>query len=352
MTNPDSGAGAPTVASATIASATIASATIASALTTAEAAAIIGDPALLSAWARYRAAFVVIGIDRLAGAGAELTPAAGDLDPSVLATALAAHGGPAVVIAASAHIDLPYNLARRALSLDHLTRGRSGVLLGSRDPRGRTTNAWSGAGLGGEADLGPETAADTARALVGLWQSWPLDSIVGDKESGILVHSDRIRRVDHQGVTKTAGPLSIPTSDQGTPVLGWYGAGANGGAGDPDFGDFTVLGGLPTSEIVSATIDQPPGRARVLAEASAGDLEAAAGLLAAGAHGLLLRTTGGGVPADTAAHLLGVDLLSRFPDAADPGGATLRDALGLPPPTDLLTTAAPAFSAPSTRVYR
>ncbi|MGW1739400.1 hypothetical protein ACWCPQ_11375 [Nocardia sp. NPDC001965] len=317
------------------------------ALTTAEAAAVLGDPGLRAAWTRHRAAFTVIGIDRLSGTAS--TPPAGDLDPSVLATALAAHGGPAVVVAAAAHIDLPYNLARRALSLDHLTGGRSGVLLGSRDPRGRTENAWSGAGLGTEAVLGAETTADTARALVRLWQSWPLDSIVGDKASGILVHSDRIRRVDHRGATKTAGPLSIPTSNQGIPVLGRYEA--DPGARTPDPADLVVLGGRPDRAAVATAADRPGG-VPVLAEASVRDLDTATGLLAAGARGLLLRTTGGGPPAETAAYLLDTDFAARFPEAARPGDTTLRDALGLPPPADLLGTATAAFPVPTASVYR
>jgi alkanesulfonate monooxygenase SsuD/methylene tetrahydromethanopterin reductase-like flavin-dependent oxidoreductase (luciferase family) len=324
---------------------------IATALTTAEAAAVLADPALRGRWSHHRAAFTVLGIDRLPGAPTESVPAAGDLDPSVLATALAVDGGPAVVVAATAHIDLPYNLARRTLSLDHLTRGRSGLLLGSRDPRGRTGNAWSGAGLGAAAELGPATTADTAHAVLGLWQSWPLDSIAGDKESGILVHSERIRRAGHRGVTRTAGPLSIPTSPQGTPVLGWYGTGPDIRAHTPDIADLTVLGGLPDRATVTSAAGQP-GRAPVLAEASVRDLETAAELLRAGAHGLLLRTTGPGTPAETAAHLLGTDLAVRFPGAVVPGDTTLRDTLGLPPPRDLLSDATAAFPAPSPGVYR
>ncbi|MEU4840368.1 hypothetical protein [Nocardia testacea] len=324
---------------------------IASALTTAEATAVLADPALRAPWARHRAAFTVIGIDRLAGAAPDAIPAAGDLDPSVLATALASYGGPAIVVAATAHIDLPYNLARRTLSLDHLTRGRSGLLLGSRDPRGRTGSAWSGAGLGADAELGPATTADTAHAVLGLWQSWPLDSITADKESGILVRSERIRRVDHRGAARTAGPLSIPTSLQGTPVLGWYGTGPGARADTPDIGDLTVLGGLPDRASVAAVTVQP-GRAPVLAEASVRDLATAAELLAAGAHGLLLRTTGPGAPAETAAQLLGLDLSARFPGAVVPGDTTLRDTLGLPPPHDLLPGAAAAFPAPTPAVYR
>ncbi|MGW0178092.1 hypothetical protein [Nocardia sp. NPDC003345] len=334
------------------------------AFTTAEVVAILDDARLREVWSGHPAAFAVVGIDRLAGPGA--TPAATDLDPSLLATALASYGGPAVVLAATAHIDLPYNLARRALSVDHLTRGRSGVLLGSRDPRGRTEKAWSGAGLGRTAELGPDTAADTARAIAGLWQSWPADSVVGDKESGILVRSERIRRVDHRGAAVTAGPLSIPGSLQGTPVLAWYEPDPAAGIRGVEVYDLTVLGGFPDRAAVAAAVSHHreaesgtganrAGARPVLAEVPAHDPASAAALLAAGAYGILLRTAVGDDPTATAATLLrtAADLVSTPGSAfrADPH-TTLRDTLGLPPPADLLTAAAPAFAAPSTGVYR
>ncbi|WP_280434721.1 hypothetical protein [Nocardia carnea] len=320
---------------------------LALAVTTAEAAAILADNTLRTAWERQPAAFAVIGIDRLTGSA----PAATDLDPSLLATALATYGGPPVLFAAAAHIDLPYNLARRALSLDHLTRGRSGILLGSRDTRGRTGDAWSGAGLGSSAEIGPETTADTARALIGLWQSWPRDSIIGDKDSGILVRSERIRRVDHRGVTRTAGPLSIPASAQGTPVLARYITGPESEISRTDTGDLTVLGGFPDRGSVAAALEH---RTTPLVTESA-DIDTADVLLTAGAHGILLRTGIGGSPAETATDLLRT-AAAFVADRGGPGAldsdATLRNVLGLAPPADLLADAPPAFAVPSPAVYR
>lgn len=337
---------------------------LAAAFTTAEVMAILDDRRLREIWAGHPAAFAVVGIDRLAGPGA--TPAATDLDPSLLATALASYGGPPVVLAATAHIDLPYNLARRALSVDHFTRGRSGVLLGSRDPRGRTEKAWSGAGLGTTAELGPDTAADTARAIAGLWQSWPADSVIGDKETGILVRSERIRRVDHRGAAVTAGPLSIPGSLQGTPVLVWYEPDPGAGIRGTGVYDLTVLGGFPDRAAVAAAVSHsrdaesgPTGTNRaaarpVLAEVPSHDPASAAALIAAGAYGILLRTAVGEPPDGAAATLLrtAADLVSSLGALPADPHTTLRDTLGLPPPADLLTAAAPAFAAPSTGVYR
>ncbi|MFJ1456738.1 hypothetical protein [Nocardia sp. N2S4-5] len=316
--------------------------------TTAEASAILTDPTLLAAWRRHPAVFAVIGIDRL-GVPDPSAPA-GDLDPSLLATALAATGGPAVVVAAAAHIDLPYNLARRVLSLDQLSRGRAGLLLGTHDPRGRTPDAWSGAGLGHRAALGPETAADTARALTELWHSWPRDSIVGDKKSGILVRSHRIRRVDHRGAATTAGPMSIPASVQGAPVLGWYSTDPTGADRPADLADLVVLGGLHRPEIATAATAHGP---RTLVEVSADAPGDAAHLLAAGADGILLRTADPLPPGRSAERLLRttVDLIGR-PDRANGDRITLRDALGLAAPADPLPTAEPAFPAPTPAAYR
>ncbi|MFI1465280.1 LLM class oxidoreductase [Nocardia carnea] len=318
---------------------------LALAVTTAEAAAILADNTLRTAWERQPAAFAVIGIDRLTG------PTATDLDPSLLATALATYGGPPALFAAAAHIDLPYNLARRALSLDHLTRGRSGILLGDRDSRGRTGDAWSGAGLGSSAELGSETTADTARALIGLWQSWPRDSIIGDKDSGILVRSDLIRRVDHLGAARTAGPLSIPASLQGTPVLARFVTVPESGTSRPDTGELAVLGGFPDRGSVAAALEH--STTPVVAEAA--DIDTAAGLLTAGAHGILLRTGTGGSPAETATDLLRT-VAAFVADHGELGAldphTTLRAVLGLAPPVDLPAGAPPAFAEPSPAVYR
>lgn len=316
--------------------------TLALAVSTAEAAAILADDALRTAWTRHPAAFAVVGVDRLTGS------APTDLDPSLLATALATYGGPPVLFAAAAHIDLPYNLARRALSLDHLTRGRSGILLGNRDSRGRTDTAWGGAGLRAGAELGPQTTTDTAEALVRLWQSWPRDSIIGDKDSGILVRSERIRRVDHRGVVHTAGPLSIPTSLQSTPVLARYLTGPDDLETLPATTDFAVLGGLPDRGAVVSAVESL-GVPLFVATA---DLGAAADLHAAGGAGILFRTGSGDLPGETAAALLRA--AAEFGTETTDSGPhhTLRERLGFAPPDDLLSGAAPAFATPSTGVYR
>lgn len=179
-------------------------------------------------------AFTALGVDRIV-APAEAAEGAvrlGEtLDSSVAGAAFAtdAPETPFLVVAAP-HRDHPYNLARRVASLDHLSAGRAGVLLGERDrfaPAGDPgREAWGGARLSHGAPLEPATTRDAAVVLQELWQSWPADTIVGDRESRIYAEADRIVHIDHRGVFEVAGPLNVPSTPQGSPVLVWYAASA------------------------------------------------------------------------------------------------------------------------------
>jgi hypothetical protein len=182
------------------------------------------SPELLARWDALPAAFTVLGIDRVDGS----PPAPVTLDPSAAGALIAGRTSRGrFLIAASPQRDHPYNLARRAASLGHLSRGRSGLLVGVRDacapPGPDGAEAWGGAALGPGAPLTAATAYDVARAVRALEQSWPYDSIVGDRDTGILVQSDRIAHVDHDGAFSIAGPLNAPEPATGASVIAWYG---------------------------------------------------------------------------------------------------------------------------------
>jgi hypothetical protein len=192
----------------------------------------------------------------------------------VLASFLADAGAPPVFASGDTDTDLPYNLARQVLSADQLSGGRGGVLLTGRN-----------------AGTDPQTYAET---LVRLWHSWPRESVVADRDTGILVEADQIRRVDHAGV---AGPLSVPSSSQGSPVLLWSANSVDDVARAPAGTDLVVL-------------DAPPGRSdisvadgvRWLAAVGPGDVPGALqDAVDAGAAGIVLRSAGHGVD-DPARH--------------------------------------------------
>jgi hypothetical protein len=279
------------------------------------------DAGLLARWDRLPVAFTVLGIDRIDGSG----PAQVTLDASAVGAVLAErarHGR--FLVAASPQRDHPYNLARRVVSLAHLSRGRSGVLFGVRDayaPAGPDgAEAWGGAGLGGGAPLTAATARDAARAVRALEQSWPHDSIIGDRETGILVQSDRIVHVDHDGAFRIEGPLNAPEPSTGASVVGWYAASADEVSDDSSGLDLLIGegGDLP---VIGVDDDVPVGAAA----------------------GVLLRPANDRPLADVLAateHLLAGRLRSTAI------GGTLRSALGLAPAPDRRASARSAFPTP------
>jgi hypothetical protein len=286
---------------------------------------LTGSPALLARWDALPLAFSVLGIDRIDGsAPAEVTLASS----AAGATLAGSTRNGRFLIAVTPQRDHPYNIARRVASLAHLSGGRSGALFGVRDayaPEGpKDAPAWGGAGLGGGAPLDARTALDAARAVRALEQSWPHGSIVGDRDRGILVESNRIVHVDIDNSFSIAGPLNVPEPATGPSVIAWYAATAAdnhapGEGGDPI--DLTIGAG---------------GRVPVVALGAEPPAE--------GATGLVLRAGPGqsvGELLDTAERWLAGGLASALP------GGPLRAVLGLEAPAPLPPTARAAFSAPT-----
>lgn len=154
-------------------------------------------------------AYWVIGAER--GERSDATHAT--LDPSLLATVAARHTATlGLVVAAAAHRDHPYNLARRLVSVDHAAHGRVGWLALDFD-HGTALNAATDTWLG--AELGPEHTADAVAAVRALWRTWPLESVVGDRDTGVFADTSRIRRADVLRGYRITGPLNVPGSVQG-----------------------------------------------------------------------------------------------------------------------------------------
>jgi FMN-dependent oxidoreductase (nitrilotriacetate monooxygenase family) len=159
--------------------------------------------------------------------GAEFRPA-GQLDPLVLLSVLAAattHIG--LIGTASTTYNAPYNLARRFASLDHVSGGRAGWNIVTTADRGAAQNF-------GLADR-PDHADRYARATefldvtLKLWDSWDDDAVLADKASGRFAAPGRIRPIDHDGeYYSVRGPLNLPRSPQGRPLLVQAGSSEDG----------------------------------------------------------------------------------------------------------------------------
>jgi FMN-dependent oxidoreductase (nitrilotriacetate monooxygenase family) len=56
--------------------------------------------------------------------------------------------------------------------------------------------------------------------VVALWESWDTDAVIADQAAGVFGDPDRVRAIDHHGAHfDVAGPLSVPRTPQGRPVI-------------------------------------------------------------------------------------------------------------------------------------
>ncbi|ALM86052.1 LLM class flavin-dependent oxidoreductase [Bordetella sp. N] len=160
-------------------------------------------------------------------------PAAGpsqSLEPTVLLAALAGattHIG--LIGTASTTFNDPFNLARRFASVDHISGGRVAWNVVT------TYDAAAAANFG--ADASPDKAQRYARAnefvdvVNKLWDSWEDDALVADQATGRYADVDKIHTIDHRGSHfSVAGPLTVPRSPQGRPVLVQAGSSEDGRA--------------------------------------------------------------------------------------------------------------------------
>lgn len=141
------------------------------------------------------------------------------LDPFTLIAALSGVTSRIGLVAtASTTYNDPYGLARRFATLDHVSRGRAAWNVVT------TANAEAAANFGFEHHPDPNARYTRAHEFLdvvfGLWDSWDDDAIVGDKERGVWAERESIHNLNHVGQHfRVAGPLEIPRSPQGRPVI-------------------------------------------------------------------------------------------------------------------------------------
>jgi FMN-dependent oxidoreductase (nitrilotriacetate monooxygenase family) len=71
-----------------------------------------------------------------------------------------------------------------------------------------------------EHDLRYDRADEFVEVALKLWRSWGPDALKLDRESGVLADPSKIQSVQHHGEWfKVEGPLNIPRTPQGRPVL-------------------------------------------------------------------------------------------------------------------------------------
>jgi FMN-dependent oxidoreductase (nitrilotriacetate monooxygenase family) len=149
------------------------------------------------------------------------------LEPLTLLSALAMTTSKIGLVAtATTSFNEPYNVARKFASLDHISGGRAGWNI--------VTSSANEAPNFGIDELSEHAeryrrADEFTQVVRGLWDCFEDDAVVIDKENGAFFEPSKLRVLNHEGkYFKVRGPLSLPRSPQGNPVLVQAGSSEDG----------------------------------------------------------------------------------------------------------------------------
>jgi FMN-dependent oxidoreductase (nitrilotriacetate monooxygenase family) len=141
------------------------------------------------------------------------------MDPVPLLGALAAtttHLG--LGATRSTSYDQPYHVAREFATLDHLSGGRAAWNVVTSMNDGEALNFGLPEHL--EHDLRYDRADEFVELTMALWESWERDALLLDRAGGRYADPARVHYVQHEGRWfRSRGPLNIPRSPQGRPVI-------------------------------------------------------------------------------------------------------------------------------------
>src|ERR1700728_1197039 len=149
-------------------------------------------------------------------------------EPFTLLSALAMvteHIG--LVATGSTTFDLPYHVARRFASLDHLSGGRAGWNIVTTSNPDAALNF----GMTDHMEHGERyrRAREFYDVVTGLWDSWADAAFIRDVERGIFFDPDKLHVLNHKGkYLSVRGPLNIARPIQGWPVIVQAGASDSG----------------------------------------------------------------------------------------------------------------------------
>jgi FMN-dependent oxidoreductase (nitrilotriacetate monooxygenase family) len=112
----------------------------------------------------------------------------------------------------------PYHLARALGTLDLMSGGRVAWNVVASHSRLEAMNF--GIDELPSRDARYDVAEDVVQAVCALWKSWDADALVLDKERGVFADPAKVHYVNYEGPwVKTRGPLTVPRSPQGRPVI-------------------------------------------------------------------------------------------------------------------------------------
>jgi len=150
------------------------------------------------------------------------------IEPFTLMGAIAQHTKHlGVVCTATTTYDQPFSLARRFASLDLVSDGRAGWNLVTSGNRSEAESFGLEEHM--EKSQRYRRAKEFAHVVRGLWSSWGEDVFIRDRESGVYFDKNKLQILVHDGeFFKIKGPINVPPSPQGEPVMVQAGASDDG----------------------------------------------------------------------------------------------------------------------------
>ena len=128
-----------------------------------------------------------------------------------------------LIATSSTTFDMPFHVARRFASLDHISGGRSGWNIVTTANPDASKNF--GIDVQMEHDERYRRAREFYSVVTGLWDSWADDAFIYDQKSGEFFDSKKMHILNHNGKhLKSRGPLNIARPIQGWPVIVQAGA--------------------------------------------------------------------------------------------------------------------------------
>ncbi|MGI4793013.1 MAG: LLM class flavin-dependent oxidoreductase [Janthinobacterium lividum] len=123
-----------------------------------------------------------------------------------------------LVATATSTFEEPWMVARRFSSMDHISKGRAGWNLVTASNAGDALNFSRSEAVGREDRYA--RATEFYEVVTALWDSWAPDAFPQDKSSGLYLDPARVAPIDHAGPHfQVKGPLSLPPTPQGRPVV-------------------------------------------------------------------------------------------------------------------------------------
>ncbi|MCK8676087.1 LLM class flavin-dependent oxidoreductase [Streptomyces lichenis] len=154
--------------------------------------------------------------------------ALGGFEPLTLLSALAvATERIGLIATVSTTFNEPFHTARKFASLDHISGGRAGWNIVTSGTVQEARNFGREEHL--EHGLRYERAREFVEVATRLWDSWEDGAVLLDRERGIYADAEKVRPIGHRGEHfGVQGPLNVPRSPQGHPLLVQAGSSEDG----------------------------------------------------------------------------------------------------------------------------